>query len=325
MPNQKLVDVAAQVKAGQVPVPVTVRELLSWFGMKRRGTNSTARVREALEHSALVTVPDFETVWIDSEVTFQPRTDKVPQLPDPTPRVAQLDAANRKPVSVTPNDTITRATTLMMTHDFSQLPVMTGERELKGVVSWKSIGTRLALGKQVKTVQDCLDPANEVPSSASLFSAIELIVQHDYLLVRDATKLITGIVTTYDLSVQFKLLAEPFLLLGEIENYLRRVIHGKFTAKELDEAKDPGDPSRQIQSPSDMTFGEYRRLLEKPARWEKLKLAVDRVEFIAAMERVRLIRNDVMHFDPDEVDEDAMKTLRDVARLLRELAQLKAI
>ena len=35
----------------------------------------------------------------------------------------------------------------MLAHDFSQLPVMTTSREVKGAVSWKTIGSRLALKK----------------------------------------------------------------------------------------------------------------------------------------------------------------------------------
>ena len=38
----------------------------------------------------------------------------------------------------------------MLSNDFSQLPVMTGPRELKGIVSWKSIGSRLALDKEIR-------------------------------------------------------------------------------------------------------------------------------------------------------------------------------
>ncbi|MGA2655883.1 MAG: hypothetical protein ABSH34_00020 [Verrucomicrobiota bacterium] len=36
----------------------------------------------------------------------------------------------------------------MLTKDFSQLPVMTSTRELKGVVSRKTIGRRLALNER---------------------------------------------------------------------------------------------------------------------------------------------------------------------------------
>jgi hypothetical protein len=49
-----------------------------------------------------------------------------------------------------------------------------------------------------------------------------------------------------------------------------------------------------------MNFGEYVRLLENPANWSKLQLALDRVVFTKMLNGVRLVRNDVMHFDPDD-------------------------
>ncbi len=64
---------------------------------------------------------------------------------DPTFRIGSLPAANKNPVMVSQDDTIAKAVTLMLEHDFSQLPVMQGEREVKGVITWKSICSRLAL------------------------------------------------------------------------------------------------------------------------------------------------------------------------------------
>jgi hypothetical protein len=66
-------------------------------------------------------------------------------------------------------------------------------------------------------------------------------VEQGYVLVRDETNKVVGIVTTSDLSLQFKQLTEPFLLLGEIENQVRRLMDGKFTRDELAHAKDPND------------------------------------------------------------------------------------
>ena len=69
---------------------------------------------------------------------------------DPTFRIGSLPAANKKLIVVNQNDSLTQAITLMLQHDFSQLPVMQGEREVKGVVTWKSIGSKQALGCNVK-------------------------------------------------------------------------------------------------------------------------------------------------------------------------------
>ena len=119
---------------------------------------------------------------------------------DPTFRVSKLAAANRTPVSVQPDSTITEAVTLMMANDFSQIRVLAAGRDVKGVVSWRSIGSRLALGQRPVAARDAIEewPA-EVSADASLFAAIPVIVEHQYVLVRGSDHRIIGIVTTSDL------------------------------------------------------------------------------------------------------------------------------
>ena len=58
----------------------------------------------------------------------------------------------------------------------------------------------------------------------------------------------------------------------------------------------------EVKGPDDLTFGGYCRLLERSELWEKLELKIDRKELIGRLERVRSIRNDVMHFSPDGIE-----------------------
>lgn len=160
----------------------------------------------------------------------------------------------------------------MMANDFSQLPVMTNERDVKGVVSWKSIGSRLAVGKTPQWVREVMEPHAELNRDASLFTAIRVIVDHDYALVRATDQKIAGIITTSDLSLQFEQLSEPFLLLGEIENHLRKILGSKFNPDELATPKNPADAERLVEAASDLTFGEYLRLFEDPEKCAQLHL-----------------------------------------------------
>jgi predicted transcriptional regulator len=152
---------------------------------------------------------------------------------DPTLRISRLRSANTTPTLIAPNQTVKEALTLMLLNDFSQLPVMTTPREVKGIITWESIATRIALSIACSQVKDCMDQACIVASDASIFEAIEQIVRHNYVLVRHArTSLICGIVTASDLSVEFRQMSEPFLLLGERESaarthYERRVYRGR--------------------------------------------------------------------------------------------------
>lgn len=352
-PQDRLGTIASGLRSGGSPPVVTVRSFLQWFGAQRRGYYIVKGIRKALAEAGLRTKPDFEPAYIDGEITFvldqseevgttQPReitvelsetvvvTDRVETVvvgatfADPTHRMSKLAAANRAPVSVFPDATLSEVVTVMMANDFSQLPVAPNERDVKGVVSWRSIGRRLALGQEPATAKDAMDPHAEISADANLFAAIPQIVEHGYVLVRGTDQRIVGIVTTSDLSLQFQQLAEPFLLSGEIENHIRRIIGSHFDSAELQSALDPGDDSRDVQTVADLTFGEYGRLLEEPSRWARLDLHVDRVVFIKLLDRVREIRNDVMHFDPDGIPNEDLEALRDFARFLRTLQTIGA-
>ena len=175
----------------------------------------------------------------------------------------------------------------------------------------------MALGCECRLVNQCMVQAEVISIDTRLFDAISRISDHEYVLVQAADKIITGIVTATDLSHLLRQLAGPFLLIGEIEGHLRNFIHGKFTLEQLQAAS---GEERPIEGSADLTFGGYQRLLAKRDNWERLKLGIDRREFIAHLDFVRKIRNEVMHFNPDGLDEDRRTTLRNVARFFDQLA-----
>jgi hypothetical protein len=168
-----------------------------------------------------------------------------------------------------------------------------------------------------------MDLHQEIRSDVSIFQAIPIIVQHSYVLIRGNDGSLTGIVTASDLSVQFQQLAEPFLLLGEIENHIRGILGVKLEQSDLAAVRDPSHP-RKIEAPSDLTFGEYVRLLENEDRWSKLGLSLDRKTFCAGLDDVRKIRNDVMHFDPDGILPADLEQLRHFAQFLQRLQTIQA-
>lgn len=348
----ELKEVAQEVKKGKKP-SATVRTLMSWFGAERRGWRKVRKVRRALQHVKLATAPDFEGAYIDSKVSFLPAADResttagltsesiaepgsptpVPQstgpiagpAADPTYRIGRLESANKPVVSVKPDDPIQCAITLMLKNDFSQLPVMTSERTVKGMISWRSIGSRSAVGKTPSLVREAIEPHHEINADASLFDAIDTIAKFDCVLVRDSSSRITGLVTSSDLSVQFGDLGEPFLLLGEIENHLRGLFAGRFSKAELVAARDSQDSGREIEDVADLGFGEIVRFLASPDNWTRLNLNLDRPTFIQDLEEIRQIRNDVMHFDPEGISVEEMKLLRRMVEFLRRLRSLGSV
>lgn len=327
MSDDHLKNIDEQLNKGVIPPKETVRGFLLWFGAGRRGYNVVRHIRGELEKFNLETKPDFEVAYIDDPIQFvRPGQyeDTSPHTADPIFRIGRLESANRKPVSVKPEAPLSQATTLMLTHDFSQLPVMTTDREVKGLISWQSIGSRLALGCNGEQVNQFMDDAHVVSIETSLFDAINIVSEYEYVLVQAVDRTICGMVTATDLTFQFRNLAEPFLLIGEIENHVRRMIYGKFSAEELQDVRNEDDPDRVVDSFAGLTFGEYVRLVENEGRWLKLKLRIDRAEFVKRLDHVREIRNDVMHFDPDGLSEDDLGSLRDFSLFLRALRKIGA-
>jgi CBS domain-containing protein len=375
--GNRLEQIASGLKNGEGVEPITVRELLRWFGAKRRGVRVTHSIGHALEAKDLRTEPYFEDAFLDGLIEFRlgrahryktfseifniaemldreelsspsdeeehgtavtshgpldasanviafPGRESIPRdlalITDPTFRVGRLPAANIRPTCVAPNSSIPETTTKMLLNGFSQLPVMNGERDVKGAISWRSIGVRRELGLSASEVRECMETPRIISADTSLLDAIGEIVRHEYVLVRAQNNSISGIVTTSDLSMQFRELSEPFLLLREIENHIRNLIlKGKFEAQELRNASEGKDRGRPVNDVFDLNFGEYIRLLEQKELWSKTQLPLDRTVFIERLENIREIRNDVMHFDPDGITEEDLEILRKFTVFLQKL------
>ena len=323
--NEWLKDLAKrmqdEIDAGAVPTAekLTVRHFLGQFDYHRRGPNVVSMIRSALETHGLRTTPDFEYEYVHDYIALELDVDveaiaAEKTLDDPTVRIGILSAAHNTPVSVKPDNEIVKATTVMQMEDYSQLPVMTNEREVKGVISWQSIGEAYSSQRNPTMVRECMEHAHEVDSSMMLADATEQICSHGYVLVRGEDNVITGIVTAADLADQFKQLAHPFLLIGEIEHHLRNMVIRKFTGHEFAEASEGSKP---VSGPDDLTFGGYCTLLERKESWNKLDLSIDRNEFVQRLHLIRRIRNEVMHFSPDEYEPEDMEQLEKMAQFFR--------
>jgi CBS domain-containing protein len=242
---------------------------------------------------------------------------------DPTFRIGSLPAANKTLTTVGQDDTLKKAVTMMLQFDYSQLPIMHGEREVKGMISWKSIASRYAIGGECCKVQHCREDAQVVDGNGTLFDAIPTIVKHGYVLVRNPQdRKITGIVTASDLSLQFQQLAEPFLLLREIELHIRQLLQDKVLTEDLDWLGSADTTAPKPNSISDLSFGGYIRLVQRPEVWQRLALNIDQASLTKQLEDVRQIRNDVMHFDPDPMTAKQLDVLQNASKFMQQLYDL---
>ena len=262
---------------------------------------------------------DKESLFDDEttpEDSGQPVTLRI--VDEPTYQVSHLPTASKQVFSVKPDTTIVAATTEMLYRNFDQMPVMTGPRDVKGIITWKSIGRVRASGKSVERVSDCMEPAHEIALHESMFEAVRLIQRFRCVLVKDRSQQVCGIVTGYDITRTFNDLAEPFLLIGEIENLTRNLIAANFELKDIQTVQRGGD--KPILSVFDMTFGQYLFLLQPDDNWRKMPLEIDKAFFINKLDEVRQARNDVMHFEPEGVEPDKLKVLREFANFLHQFA-----
>ena len=300
----------------------TTREFISWFGYYRRSQWFSETVREKLESLGLYTEPDFQNAYIDGPIAIRDSFESNP-LADSTLRVDTLNAAHNDPTTVTPNDGLKSATTHMMCNDFSQLPVMSGPKTVKGIITWESIGSSMALEQTGSEVRHYMHPAEVIEGQRPLFEAVDIIARVGYVLVKGQDGTITGIVTASDLNVLFLQLAEPFLLVGEIESHVRRIIHGKFTSAELASVM-PASASKKTYSIADLTFGDYCRLLQNPDLWKKVNVPLERSVLVERLENITRIRNNVMHFNPDGLDPKDIKALREASAFFMRIAHFNA-
>ena len=195
------------------------------------------------------------------------------------------------------------------------------DAQRRGLLVVREIRSALKKAKLV-TVPDfevALEKVEIVSSDTHLFEAVKTIAQKEVVLVRNNENKIAGLVTTSDISLQFGSLSEPFLLLSEIENHVRRLIDGKFSLEDLRANRDPNDANRKIENVANLTFGEYIRLLDKPANWARLGYDLSRTECTKQLREVGRIRNDVMHFHPDGISPEDMELLRDTRKFLQML------
>ena len=232
-----------------------------------------------------------------------------------------LEAANRpaEVLTVKRDDQVKRATSLMMMYDYSQLPVTQDMRQIDGMISWRSIGHARVTGQSSEFVRECLEPIHQLQQDAPFFQAVEEIAKREVVLIMGRDRSITGIVTTNDLSREFHKKAKPFLLLEQVEEWIRTLIGRNFTPEEIGAAEHSRGDTRSVDDASDLDFGQYVRLLESRENWDRLGLEIDRKEFRELLDDVREVRNDVMHFRPDSSEPESLDKVWRLHRLLEQL------
>ncbi|MGW0489785.1 N-6 DNA methylase [Streptomyces olivaceus] len=330
---------AREQAANGTPVTLTVTELLEWWGVQRRSSITSDKIVAELANHSLVTSPNFDsvpaftTVQLISAVQHteatekshhtlsvdeSPTADTDEDAPVSGPTVGMLPSALGGVTSVSPHATFDEAITQMMLNDYSQLPVLSG-RTLHGAVTWKSIA-RARHANQKAPFSRAIIPARDVLYNQDLIDILPALTESEFVLVRDQTNAIAGIVTASDVASVYGAMATPFLLIGEFDRRLRRILSSSIELREIQALCDP-EGDRSIKAFDDLSIGDYQRTLENKDAWEKLGWPLERKVFIARLDQIRGIRNDLMHFNPDPLPDDAVQKIRHMIAVLREYDQ----
>ncbi len=310
------------------PFQSTPGKLLKKYGVSRRGNHVIRTVDSWLNKYDLIATPTFGSAYVYGAIEISP-TPKLgaKQSGENTyrdgaiPTLSILRSANLnniedesiKLISVSRDTNLTEAITLMIKHDFSQLPILSGRSIVEGLISWKSIGRALVLGKDCNKVRDCKEDALVFSLNEPLFKAVKIILEKDAVLIRDNNQRICGIVTATDVGEHFISLSEPFLLLEQIENLIRKILADKFTKEDIFHLL---ELDRELNDLSELTFGQYIRIIENPTNFQKLKIKIDRSIFIEMLKKTCDIRNEVMHFNPDPIEDEDIEQLRQTLTFL---------
>lgn len=320
------------------PETITVRDLVRHWGARTRGSRITRGIEADLDNRGLTTDPHFLSVTLDDDVVLaavQSDPDSVAAMDGATgidsvtATVLQADAVGRheigmtlgnlmRPwrtlVSVKPTATIEEAMTKMLVNDFSQLPVLKTKHTLVGAVTWQSIA-RARLKDPTAPLSAAIVPVTMLPYSHDLNEVLPRLRSEDFVVVTNNHNEITGIVTTTDVVGLYQERTLPFLLIGELDQELRQIMMMFDLDKVRTICAQQGRP--ELTSHDDMTMGQYRRVLDHPDCWTELGWPLDRRTFVDRIDELRRLRNDITHFNPDGVPEDAVDKLAIMLDVIR--------
>jgi len=298
--------------------------LFDWY--EKRTSGNVWRINEYLQREKMIVVPNYQSGWIDEQIELKEKDkakiakgtcDEELETFDPISRLSLLEAASKTPVSVKRDAKLEKAYHLMWQNDFSQLPIMNNEREIIGIITWQSIAKGLIANKESDTVKDFISRSYKVLSeNTPLFDAIKEVINFGIVFVKDKNNLIKGPVTPFDLNEEFIEQVEPFILLEQIENFIRLILDNKIILEDLLKLVTIDNYDREISSLSDLTFGEYLIVIENPEMWKLLKLPFDKTDFTKNLHCIREIRNGVMHFHPDKISKEQLELLRRTSTFL---------
>lgn len=251
-----------------------------------------------------------------------------PRKPGDPLTLSYIPSATVKPIiKVKESESLSRARTLMMLHNFSQLPVVRGNGDHPiGVVTWEKIGRTLSTTPNA-TLRDCIDfNPPKFFLNDNLLNAIDTINECGYTLVKKNDGVLSGIVTSADLGATLALIARPILLLERLEDRLRCILEelyrrGVLHDSEIEKSTNGLNDKTEVIV-DNLTLGEKIKLATHPDKWQYVTSLFDQRAVAASLEGASSLRNRLMHFR--ELDTPQRNSLSSLPHLVETIVQIAA-
>ncbi len=231
--------------------------------------------------------------------------------------VSQLVPLDQKIISIPYDGRVGEAMELMRSHCFNQLPVEADDGSIVGLFSYRSFAIHLEKFRASddalsKPVGDLADEPYFVRPTENLSYVIEKINAEGAVLIGSEQDLF-AVATVQDLSDFMWKIAQPFILIGDIEMTLRRIMNASCSEEELPLIISRAFPPdmKSFVSLDELTMGELLNVLKNGTNFGRhFKARFHDMNFMSqTLDPVLPIRNRVFHFLGEPSDQD-LETLR---------------
>lgn len=213
-------------------------------------------------------------------------------------------------IKVSPTETVAEAFKLMRKGRFSQLPVVEGNAVL-GLFSYRSFSERLVRLKKIRNdvgnmpVEEFLEKV-EYARVTDEFSSVHAALDRDDAVLMGEQDRLRGIVTAIDVLRYLYGVANPFLLVAEIELTVRALITEAVDPTMLAHCAEIAlmnlyGEGKVPKTLKEMTFNDYVLIVGFGDNWKYFEPIFGgmRENVRVKLEEIRDLRNDVFHFKKD--------------------------
>jgi CBS domain-containing protein len=212
-------------------------------------------------------------------------------------------------ISVSKEDSVLKALTLMNEHDFSQLPVIDENRRALGMVTYESIlkGIRnFKLKLEELKVRNVMTQSYSFYLEDTLSELLERLKSVNAVLIRRRDNTVAGILTTFDTTEYFRRYAEDLMVVEDIEGMMKDLIHLAYSieadnndSEQLSQAIMKHTKYKKGKPFNKLSFGDYVEIVLAEDTWPFMKTIFDMPSAEAVrnlLDEVRQTRNDLAHF-----------------------------